>query len=106
FLDDYAFLVQALLALHDASGKMQWRDAASQVARVMIQKFGDGQAGLFFTASDAADLIVRQKTASDSPLPSGNAIAALTMLELDQPQIARQTIEAFASQLEQQAEGM
>src|SRR5207248_7648132 len=48
----------------------------------------------------------RQKTASDSPLPSGNAVAAMAMQALGQPQVARRTLEVFAGSIERMAEAM
>src|SRR5439155_19878962 len=76
-------------------------------AKTMLDHFGDQQnGGFYFTARDATDLIVRQKTASDSPLPSGNAVAAIALLELDQSEQARRVLEAFAGQMQRQAEGM
>ena len=100
FLDDYAFLAQALLALDR-------RDDAAALAKTMLDRFGDSDAGgLFFSHRNATDLIVRQKTASDSPLPSGNAVAAMALLELDQPDEALRILKTFAPQLERAAEGM
>jgi len=107
FLDDYAFLTQALLALHRATGDIEWRHRALRVAETMNDKFRDRElGGFFFTAADATDLIVRQKTASDSPLPSGNAVAALALTELGATDTARQVLAVFAQSLEDQAEGM
>jgi len=107
FLDDYAFLAQALLALHQATGEARWRDEAARTVATMNEKFADPENGAFyFTAADATDLIVRQKTASDSPLPSGNAVAAMTLLELGHLDTARQTIAVFAQPMEDQGEGM
>jgi uncharacterized protein YyaL (SSP411 family) len=107
FLDDYAFLTRALLALHDATGDAHWRKNARELADIMKQKFLDPErGGFYFTAADATDLIVRQKTASDSPLPSGNAVAAQCLLELGEPETARQVLAVFAQSLEDQAEGM
>jgi uncharacterized protein YyaL (SSP411 family) len=107
FLDDYAFLTQALLALHRATGDIEWRHRALRVAETMNDKFRDRElGGFFFTAADATDLIVRQKTASDSPLPSGNAVAALALAELGAADTARQVLAVFAQSLEDQAEGM
>jgi hypothetical protein len=100
FLDDYAFFAQALLAL-------KWKDKAAAIAEVMQQKFWDEtDGGFFFSDKNADELIVRQKVASDSPLPSGNAIAVMVMLELDRPQFAQRTLALFANQLQQQGEGM
>lgn len=107
FLDDYAMLAQALLALHEADGREAWKDAAAAIATDMLQRFGDDvDGGFFFTADDATDLIVRQKIAGDSPLPSGNAVAAMVMVDLDHADVARQTIATFAPQIEQIGEGM
>jgi uncharacterized protein YyaL (SSP411 family) len=107
FLDDYAFLTRALLALHHATGDAEWRRHALRVAETMNDKFRDGElGGFFFTAADATDLIVRQKTATDSPLPSGNAVAALALIELGAADTARQVLAVFAQSLEDQAEGM
>jgi hypothetical protein len=44
--------------------------------------------------------------ASDSPLPSGNAVAAMVMQELGQPDVSQQAVARFAAQLEANAEGM
>src|SRR5438045_5458511 len=73
----------------------------------MKRKFHDeSHGGFYFTDESATDLIIRQKTASDSPLPSGNAVAAMVLLELGRVDDARQTVAAFAQQLEQHGEGM
>jgi uncharacterized protein YyaL (SSP411 family) len=100
FIDDYAFFAQALLTL-------KWKDKAAAVAEVMRRKFWDEiDGGFYFTSADADEIIVRQKTASDSPLPSGNAIATMVMLELGDRETAQRTLAVFANQLQQQGEGM
>ena len=107
FLDDYAFLAQALLDLANAGGGERYRDEARAVAAVMGARFGDPDAGgFFYTAADAPDLIVRQKTAVDTPLPSGNAVAAMVMQDLGQPAVARDTLVTFAESLRSSGEGM
>lgn len=102
FLDDYAFFAQAMLVLPGET----WRRRAVELAELMIAKFGDAAGGFYFSAADATDLIVRQKVASDSPLPSGNGVAVEVMLDISREEIARKGIEAFAVQLERQGEGM
>jgi hypothetical protein len=105
FLDDYAFLADALLALAKrAPGR---REQAERIALSMIDRFADPQrGGFYFSAADADDLIVRQKVATDSPLPSGNAIAARVMLQLGRSQWSAGVIAAFARQIEENGEGM
>ena len=107
FLDDYAFLAQALIALGDATGDASWKRQAADVTLAMVENFVDPAAGgFFFTDKDATDLIVRQKTAQDSPLPSGNAVAAMALLELGQNKGAVTTLATFAQQMADHAESM
>jgi hypothetical protein len=107
FLDDYAFFAQALLALHAATGEARWKQQAATIALSMVQKFVDDEAGgFFFTDRDATDLIVRQKAAQDSPLPSGNAVAVMALLELGQVQGSVSVLAAFARQMAEQGESM
>jgi hypothetical protein len=99
-LDDYAFLAQGLLRL----GR---RDQAEELFEQMCRQFLDrGRGGFFFTAENAGDILVRQKTAADSPLPSGNAVAAMVGTELGRQEIAAGTIAVFVGQLERFGEGM
>jgi uncharacterized protein YyaL (SSP411 family) len=107
FLDDYAFFAQALLALHRATGEEKWRHAAVRIVETMKDKFLDKEyGGFYFSSADATDLIVRQKTGQDSPLPSGNAIAAMALLELGEVEEARRTLAVWAQSMEDHAEAM
>jgi uncharacterized protein YyaL (SSP411 family) len=103
FLDDYAFLAQALLALGE-----KWTAQANRIIDQMVEHFGDRnvQRGYFFTELAARDLIVRQKTGTDSPLPSGNGVAAAVLLATGRTDAARGTIAAFAAAIEAQGESM
>ena len=83
YLDDYALLIDALLALLSA----RWRDSdlsfAIALADVLIEQFEDpDKGGFFFTANDSERLIQRQKTFVDDSLPSGNGTAVRALLEL------------------------
>jgi uncharacterized protein YyaL (SSP411 family) len=107
FLDDYAALAQATLALHEAGAGDPWRPRTAELVRTMTDRFGDPEVGgFYFTDRNATDLLVRQKTATDSPLPSGNAIAAMTLLALGDAEQARAVLAAFAQQMAQNGEGM
>jgi uncharacterized protein YyaL (SSP411 family) len=78
YLEDHAFLVEALLTLYEASFEERWFIAARELADTMIARYGDPERGGFYTtASDAEALIARRKDLDDAPLPSGNASAAL-----------------------------
>jgi uncharacterized protein YyaL (SSP411 family) len=107
YLDDYAFVVQAMLALNAGRPEDGWKLRAAEFAELMYTRFADARAGgFYFTARDADDLIIRQKVAADSPLPSGNAVAAMVAAELGSLDSARQTIAVFAATLQQQGESM
>lgn len=83
FLDDYAFLLHGLLNLHDATGNQQWLDDAQTIAKLMIRWYGDTEhGGFFFTAHDHEKLFARSKDSYDGAQPSGNGMAARSLLRL------------------------
>jgi uncharacterized protein YyaL (SSP411 family) len=99
FLDDYAFLVEALLDLG-------WKPQAQQLTDIMLREFAASSGGLHFTSASATDLIVRQMIGSDSPLPSGNGVAAKVLLALGRRDEASLVLEAFAQAMEDNGESM
>jgi hypothetical protein len=107
FLDDYAGLADALLSLHAATREPRWHAAAERLAAEMRSRFADPAGGaLFFTDATADELIVRQKTGTDSPLPAGNALAARVTLRLGDASAAARIIAAFGEPLTRFGEGL
>jgi len=83
YLDDHAFLIDALLALYEASGLLRWLDEAARLMAIALEFYWDDeQGGFFFTASDHERLIIRSKLASDSAIPSGNSVMVMNLLRL------------------------
>jgi uncharacterized protein YyaL (SSP411 family) len=83
YLEDHAFLLEALLTLYEASFERRWFEHARELADTMIERFGDVERGGFYsTSSDHEELIARRKEAGDHPIPSGNSSAALGLLRL------------------------
>ena len=83
YLDDYAYLLQALLELLQSKWNLQHYQWAIQVADSMLEHFEDKeQGGFFFTSHDHEQLLYRSKTFSDDAMPNGNAIAANSLLQL------------------------
>jgi uncharacterized protein YyaL (SSP411 family) len=83
YLEDHAFLLEALLVLYEASFEPRWFRAARELADTMIERFADDEAGGFFeTSADHERLIARRKDLEDHPIPSGNASAAYGLLRL------------------------
>jgi uncharacterized protein YyaL (SSP411 family) len=84
YLEDHAFLLDALLSLYEATFEPRWFEAAEGLAETMIARFGDPERGGFFsTADDHEQLIARRKEIGDHPIPSGNSAAALALLRLE-----------------------
>ncbi len=83
YVDDYAFLIDGLIALHQATGDQQWLREAQQLMDLQIELFWDEEGGgFFFTTSDHEVLIARIKQQTDGAQPSGNSISALNLLYL------------------------
>jgi uncharacterized protein len=83
YLEDQAFLLDALLTLYEATFDPRWYREAVRCADTLIERFGDPRAGGFFTtASDHEQLAARRKDLDDSPIPSGNSAAAFALLRL------------------------
>jgi uncharacterized protein len=83
YLEDHAYVVEALLTLYEATWEPRWFSEARAVADTMIERFADGERGGFFdTAVDHEQLVVRRKSLEDNPIPSGNSSAAFGLLRL------------------------
>jgi uncharacterized protein YyaL (SSP411 family) len=83
YLEDYAFVADALLALYEVRGRRRWFDAARTLAEVMVVHFADPDGGPFFTTSDDHEtLIQRPRDLYDNAVPSGNSVAAEVLLRL------------------------
>ncbi len=83
YLDDYAFLIVALLDLYETTFDPAWLDAADELAGGMVSRFWDEESGgFFFGAEDHTDLLFRTKPMQDGAEPSGNSVAAMGLLRL------------------------
>jgi uncharacterized protein YyaL (SSP411 family) len=83
FLDDYAYLIWALLETYEATFNPEYLEKAKKLTTELIEKFWDDEeGGFFFTSTDAEELLVRKKDAYDGAMPSGNSVAALNLIRL------------------------
>ncbi len=83
YLEDYAYLADALLALYQATFDERWFVWAKALADQMIAHFQDSEHGGFFdTSDDHETLIHRPKELQDNATPCGNSMAAQALLKI------------------------
>jgi uncharacterized protein YyaL (SSP411 family) len=83
YLDDHAFLLDALLELLQARWHTSHLKFARQLAELMLEYFEDpDNGGFWFTANDHERLIHRSKPFADEAVPSGNGVAAFALQRL------------------------
>ena len=74
FLEDYAFLIEALIDVYGITFDKQYIEKAKQYADFTIENFFDESTNLFyFTSAKQKDILLRKKDLYDSATPSGNA---------------------------------
>jgi len=83
YVDDYAFLIAALLELLQADFRAADLRFAEALAEVLLERFEDrAHGGFFFTSHDHEALIHRPKPGFDNATPSGNGVAAFALNRL------------------------
>jgi uncharacterized protein YyaL (SSP411 family) len=83
YLEDYAMVVDGLLALHETTLDRRWLDDARRLTAAMVDLFWDRAAeGFFDTGRDHEALVVRPRSLFDSAVPCGSSVAADVLLRL------------------------
>lgn len=83
FLDDYAYLIQALIVLNETTGKKIYLDRAVLLTSTVLENFSDNETPMFYyTRKDQDDVIIRKKEVYDGAVPSGNAVMAINLHRL------------------------
>jgi uncharacterized protein len=74
FLDDYAFTIQAFIALYQVTFEDKWLKEAENLMKYSIDHFYDEKNGMFYYTSDIdPSLIARKMEVSDNVIPSSNS---------------------------------
>ena len=81
YLEDHAYLMEALTVLFEATGEERWIDSAIELAARVLDDFADPNGG-FFSVPAGDDLPVRPRTVVDGVAPSGSSSAAMALLRL------------------------
>ena len=114
FADDYAFVIQGLLDLYEASFDIQWLKFAFELQETQDRLFFDEKNGGYFSTSGKdKNVVIRMKDDNDSAEPAASSIAALNLLRLSQiadrkelHERAQKTLEAFGPTLSHFASAM
>ena len=107
FADDYAFVIQGLLDLYEASFDVEWLKFAAQLQETQDRLFFDeSKGGYFSTSGNDESVFLRMKDDNDGAEPAASSVGALNLLRLSQfrddkqmAERARKTIDAFATTL-------
>jgi uncharacterized protein YyaL (SSP411 family) len=114
FADDYAFVIQGVVDLYEASFDIEWLKFAMELQETQDRLFFDDKSGGYFSTSGTdTSVVLRMKDDNDSAEPAASSVAALNLLRLaqsrDDKQLgarARKTIDAFAPTLSHFASAM
>jgi hypothetical protein len=113
YSEDYAFFIQALIDLYEATFELGWLKEADDLNRRMIDQFWDERnGGFFFSGKENESLIARSKNPYDNVIPSANSIAVFNLIRLGYltgeeslKQKAEQTLHLFLNLLDQHPSG-
>lgn len=112
-LEDYAFLAQGLLDLHEATGAARWRDAARDLLDQAVSRFSGPAGGFFESAEDGEVRPARRRDAYDGRLLSPNAVMVQALRRLARVtgetrylELSRRTALAFAGDLGRAPRGL
>jgi uncharacterized protein YyaL (SSP411 family) len=113
YSEDYAFFIQALIDLYEATFEIGWLKEADELNNRMIRQFWDERnGGFFFTGSENESLISRSKNPYDNATPSANSVAVFNLIRLGYltgqdalKQKAEETLRLFYNFIDQHPSG-
>jgi len=83
YAEDYAFFINSLIDLYEATFDLKWLKEAIRLNEVFIKEFWDKEnGGFFYTGESHESLIVRAKPSNDGAVPSANSVSAMNLLKL------------------------
>ncbi len=104
-LEDYAFFVQGLLDLFEATAEPKWLQEAVRLTGVMVKGYEDRERGGYYLSLEPEPSRLRESY--DGPTPSGNSVAALNLVrlaeltgDLSYREKAERTLKSFGQEIE------
>lgn len=111
FLEDYAYLANALVEVAEATGNAVYRDHAGELLDYLDTRFRDPERGGYFeteAGGEGGGVLpdpLRRKTAGDNPLPSPNGAVAGVLMRLGRSEEAQGVVSVFAGQIVEHPDG-
>lgn len=100
FLDDYAFLADAYIALYQVTFEKRWLDKAKQLVDYTLEHFYDTKNKFFFYTSAKSEwLVARKSYFMDNEIPSSNSVLAQVLLDLGNYLDSKKYLEAAEAML-------
>jgi uncharacterized protein YyaL (SSP411 family) len=83
FLDDYALMIEALIALYETDFDEEWLQEAKSLSNYVLANFKDAQSEmLYYTAANGEALIARKHEIMDNVIPASNSVMAQNLQKL------------------------
>ncbi|MFN8561864.1 MAG: hypothetical protein U0703_09645 [Anaerolineae bacterium] len=82
YLEDYAALIDAFLALYQTTFDERWFDHARRLADGVLTRFRAPDGGFFDTSDDHESLIARPRALQDNATPAGSSLITRGLIEL------------------------
>ncbi len=83
YLDDYAFMIEAVLFLYETTFDAKWLDHAERLNEQLMRHYLDAaEGGFFYTADDAEEILIRAKGGDDNAIPSGSSVQLMNLQRL------------------------
>lgn len=83
FLEDYAFVIEAFIAIFECTGEKCWLDEAASLTEITFTEFYDSEKSFFsFTSTGQKDLITRTYEIHDNVIPASNSVMAKNLFRL------------------------
>ncbi len=81
FLEDYAFLIEALIKLYTVTSNEKYASRANELTAIVMANFSDKKSSMF-TFTESSQLVSKLIKINDGVLPSPNAIMANNLYRL------------------------
>ena len=104
YLEDYSYFISALLDIFEINPKLKYLETAQTFGNYLIDHFWDPtQKNFFMTDNTHEKLIIRPKSNYDLSMPSGNSVAAYSLLRLYHLTQEKKFLEVSLAVMESQA---